>query len=468
MSQATTEVVVLAPQPGPQEGFLASSADIAIMGGAAGGGKTYAVLLWLARCSTISGFAAVVFRRVAPDLTGGGSIWEESQELFRAMGGQPRQSPNLDWRFPSGSLVEFRHLQHKSDVYSHQGKQYACVVFEEVTQFEEDQFWYLISRMRTKSKVRAHMRATCNPDPDSFVRALIDWWIGPDGFPIRERSGVLRWFVRAPTGELAWYDTKEAASADFPASKPLSLTFIPAGLDDNPKGDPTYRERLEALPLVERARLLGGNWNIRKTAGNILRREWFTVVDSPPSPVLRSVRGWDKGATVDGDATEGAKLGDMGAGKGWIIQDIKSVRGTPATVFAAMKASAQQDGLAVPVAIWQDPGQAGIVDVDTTRAELSGYRVAAERASQSKVAYAEPWAAVAERGSKGEGPRIYVQRAPWNEAFFAEVDAFDGRDGGTDNKIDAVSRAWLELHRVPVGTGSSFVPRNPTVRGGFH
>ena len=55
------------------------------------------------------------------------------------------------------------------------------------------------------------MRATCNPDPDSFVRRLIDWWIGPDGYPIKERSGVIRWFVRDEAGALRWFDTKEAA-----------------------------------------------------------------------------------------------------------------------------------------------------------------------------------------------------------------------------------------------------------------
>jgi phage terminase large subunit-like protein len=451
MTQATTETVIFAPQPGPQEAFMASTADIAILGGSAGGGKTFAVLLWLAALSSIKDFCAVVFRRVAPDLTGGGSIWEESQEIFRAMGGQPRQSPNLDWRFPSGALVEFRHLQHASDVYSHQGKQYATVVFEELPQFEESQFWYLVSRLRTKSRVRAHLRATCNPDPDSFVRALIDWWIDPDGFPIRERSGLLRWFVRDPRGELHWFDTREAAVADFPKSKPLSLTFIPATLSDNPKGDPTYRERLEALPLVERARLLGGNWNIRKTAGTVLRREWFQIVDSPPGQVLRSVRGWDKGATVGGDWTRGAKW--CALSHGYYLADMASVRGTPGEVFAKMRACAEQDGLTTRVAIWQDPGQAGIVDVDTTREQIKGYALDVHKAASSKVSYAEQWGVIAEKGSKGEGPPVYIQRAAWNEAFLAEVDAFPG--GKHDDQVDAVSCAHQS---IKVTSGGVYVP----------
>lgn len=439
----------LRPQPGPQELFMASPADVAIYGGAAGSGKSYAVLLWLASLVHLERFAGVVFRRTSTELTGGGSIWEESQAIFRAMGGVARQNPNLDWRFPSGAMVEFRHLQHAWDVHSHQSKQYASIIFEELTQFEESQFWYLLSRARTKAKVKAHIRATCNPDPDSFVRKLIGWWIGPDGLPIESRSGVLRWFVR--TGDsLSWFDTKAAALAEFPEATPLSLTFVSAKLDDNRLGDPTYRSRLEALPYVERERLLGRNWDVRPVAGTVLRREWFRLVDGPPGPILRSVRGWDKGATTGGDWTRGAKLCDLGEGAGWYLADMIGLKDTPGGVFRAMRHAAELDGLTTPIAIWQDPGQAGVVDVDATRKELVGYAVHAHRASESKLAYATPWATAAEHGARGTGGPFYVQRAPWNEAFFAEVDGFP--TGANDDQVDAVSCAWQSLS-APVDDG---------------
>ena len=445
---------------------MASHADVAIFGGAAGSGKSYSVLLWIASLVTLPRYSAVVFRRTSTELTGGGSIWEESQTMFRNLGGTPRQNPNLDWRFPSGAIVEFRHLQHVWDVHGHQSKQYATIVFEELTQFEESQFWYLLSRARTKAPVRAHIRATCNPDSDSFVRKLIDWWIGPEGLPIESRSGQLRWFVRV-RDELRWFDTKADAEAAHPGRTPLSLTFISASLEDNRLGDPSYRERLEALPYVERERLLGRNWDVRHAAGTILRREWFRVVDAPPCEPVMTVRGWDKGATAGGDETVGARVSSLGAGRGWYIGDVATVRGTPAQVFALMRSCATQDGQAVPQCIWQDPGQAGIVDVDTTTTQLKPYAVRAERASHSKLEYAKPWATAAEQGALGQGPPIYIQRGPWLDALLAELDGFDGQSGGLDNKVDAISRAWLELHR-PSGADMQAFRLQSKGRGGFH
>lgn len=433
--------IVYRPQPGPQEAFLASDADVAIYGGAAGSGKSYSVLLHLAGLSSLKGFAGVVFRRTSTELTGGGSIWEESQEMFRAAGGTARQNPNLDWRFPSGAIVEFRHLQHAWDVHAHQSKQYAAIVFEELTQFEESQFWYMLSRTRTKAKVRAHIRATCNPDADSFVRQLIDWWIGPDGLPIEARSGVKRWFVR-DKDRLFWYDGRAEAEAAHPGSEPLSLTFVSAKLDDNPAGDPLYRSRLEALPMVERERLLGRNWNIRHQAGSVLRREWFRVVDAIPSPPMRWVRGWDKGGSTDGDWSRGVKVGDMG-GVGLVIADVASVRDTPAGVFRSMRITAEGDGDRCGIAIWQDPGQAGVVDVETTTRELQGYHVDVHRAASSKVEYAQQWAVLAERGTRGETPPIYILRAPWTDALLAELDAFPS--GRYDDQVDAISAAYQSI-----------------------
>lgn len=267
------------PQKGPQEAFLSSPADIAIYGGAAGGGKTFGLVLESVRHSANAKFGGVIFRRTSPQLTGAGSIWEEAQTIYRTLGAKLVESPNLQATFPSGALIQYLHLQHLKDVYDHQGKQYAFIGFDELTHFEAAQFWYLVSRMRSVSGVAPYMRATCNPDPDSFVCKLIDWWIDEEtGEAIPERSGVLRWFIRI--GDvLEWGDTREALMPLCEAGvQPMSLTFISAKLEDNPalqKADPGYRTRLMALPEVERARLLGGNWKIRASGGRFIQRPWF-------------------------------------------------------------------------------------------------------------------------------------------------------------------------------------------------
>lgn len=444
------QTVTFRPQAGPQEQFMASPADIVVYGGAAYGGKTAGVLLWMLSLCLHSRVSCIVFRREFPRLIGGGSIWEQSEKFFSGFGATHTLNPRV-WTFPNGSTVEFSHMQHEKDRTTHQGKRYTCVIFEEATEFTESQFWFLFGRLESTPRVRRHARLTCNPDPDSFVRGMIDWWIGPDGFPIKSRSGVLRWAVRDRDGKLVWFDSRaEAEASGIEADDPISITFIPALVTDNKMGDPRYKGTLQALPLVDRARMLGGNWDIRPQAGTVLRREWFRIVDGPPGPILRSVRGWDKGASVGGDWTRGAKLCDLGEGAGWYLADMVSVRDTPGGVFRAMRAAAELDGLTTPIAIWQDPGQAGIVDVETTRAQLRGYAVHAHRATESKLAYATPWATAAEHGSRGTGPAFYVQRAPWNEAFFAEVDGFP--TGANDDQVDAVSCAWQSLS-APVDDG---------------
>lgn len=266
------------PHPGPQWEFLASVADIAIYGGAAGGGKSFALLLEPLYDCENPRFGGVVFRRTSPQLIGAGSLWDGAQELYRPLGARLTGSPSLNVEFRSGATLEFRHLQHVSDVYDHQGKEYAFVGFDELTHFEESQFWYMVSRMRSTSGARVRMRCTTNPDPDSFVRRLIDWWIGSDGLPIFERSGVLRWFIRDGDA-LIWGATKEELAPKCRAGQaPMSITFIAASLKDNPAltaKDPGYEGRIQALPEVERQRLGGGNWDVRPEGGRYVRMDYF-------------------------------------------------------------------------------------------------------------------------------------------------------------------------------------------------
>ena len=128
----------IGPQPGPQRDFLTSKADNAIFGGAARGGKSYALLLEAVRWSGVPGFAGVLFRRTYPELIGGGSIWGKACELYSGIeGAVGRELLHLDSRFESGAAVELRRLQHAKDVYSRQGKEYCLIGFDELTHFTE-------------------------------------------------------------------------------------------------------------------------------------------------------------------------------------------------------------------------------------------------------------------------------------------------------------------------------------------
>ncbi|WP_234891282.1 terminase large subunit domain-containing protein [Sinorhizobium meliloti] len=182
---------IIRPQPGPQTAFLVSPADIAIYGGSAGGGKTWALLMEPLRHIANPQFGAV-FRRSTVQVRNEGGLWDESEKLYPAIGASPKEHV-LQWSFPSGASVSFAHLEHDKTVLNWQGSQIPLVCFDELTHFSAKQFWYMVSRNRSMSGVRPYIRATCNPDADSWVAELISWWIDQDtGLPIPERAGVLR------------------------------------------------------------------------------------------------------------------------------------------------------------------------------------------------------------------------------------------------------------------------------------
>jgi hypothetical protein len=187
--------------------FLTSPADIVIYGGSAGGGKTWAILLEVLRGIMNPGYNAVIFRRTYPMIRNPGGMWDASSQVFPFVGARPKES-SLTWDFPSGANCVFRHLKLDSNVYDWQGAEIVFIGFDELTHFTENQFWYMLSRNRSTCGIKPFIRATCNPDSESWVRQLIDWWIGDDGLAIPERSGVVRYFYRIEN-DLVWGDSVE-------------------------------------------------------------------------------------------------------------------------------------------------------------------------------------------------------------------------------------------------------------------
>lgn len=140
-------IKVLKPQEGPQEAFLATPADIAIYGGAAGGGKSYALLLEAARHTGNPKFGAVIFRRQSIQITQEGGLWDTSAEIYGGLA-VPRTSPRRFWRFRSGAKVNFAHIDGDKDLNGWQGSQIALIGYDELTHFTKHQFFYMMSRNR--------------------------------------------------------------------------------------------------------------------------------------------------------------------------------------------------------------------------------------------------------------------------------------------------------------------------------
>lgn len=444
---------IFAPQPGPQTVALASPADIVVFGGAAGGGKTYALLLEPLRHVGTKGFGAVIFRRTYAQVAQQGGLWDETFNIYPYVNGMHHRG-SLSWSWPSGAQVRFGHLNLEATKYDYQGAQIALMGFDELTHFSESQFFYMLSRNRSICGVRPYVRCTCNPDADSWVARVLDWWIDPEtGYPIPERSGKVRWFVR-DGDELLWGDDPARLEADvgIPDLKAKSLCFVPSRVYDNRvlmARDPGYIANLMALPLVERERLLGGNWKIRVTAGRLFNRAWFEIVQPEQVPLGGvAVRFADFAATARGmtrsdpDYTAAVKV--YYVNKTWYIADVVAGQWAAMEAERTVQALARQDAVIEAAAYrqfmyrWEEePGAAALRDTARQVYDMRGLDAGglSVNGKGDKVTRAKPFAAQCEAGN------VKLVAGPWNEMWLSHM--HHQPEAPHDDVMDATVGGWL-------------------------
>ena len=399
------------PQKGAQERFLSCNADICIYGGAAGGGKTFALLLEPLHYINNGKFGAVIFRKNNNQIFAEGGLWDTACNIYPYCGGKAVKNPVSVWRFQSGMKVTFSYMELEKDVLKWQGSQIPLILFDELTHFSRKQFFYMLSRNRSTCGVKPYVRATCNPDSESWVAEFISWWWDENtGYAIPERSGVLRWFIRRDD-TLYWADRKQQLFEQFDLkteeekAEPKSVTFIASTLQDNKilmEKDPSYMANLKALSLVERERLLYGNWKIKPAAGLYFPRNKVNLIEEIPNDVKQWVRAWDFAATEDRKNTEsgaaytaGVLIGKRKNGS-YIIADVINRRMNASEVRQTVLNTAKIDKAKyknVKIRLSQDPGQAGKDQAEQYIKLLSGFSVSVVRESGSKETRAEPFSA---------------------------------------------------------------------------
>jgi predicted phage terminase large subunit-like protein len=437
------------PQPGPQENFLATSADIAFYGGAAGGGKSYALLMEpLRHIMTVPGFGAVIFRRESPQITNEGGLWDTAETMYRPLAAQPRQAPVLDWRFqPFGNTVKFSHMQHEGDRFNWQGAQIPLICFDELTHFTRDQFFYMLSRNRTACGVRPYIRATYNPVPPDdetggWIHEFVGWYLDANGeYPDPAKAGLIRWFVNV-NDTLHWFNSRAAAVTAYPDIPPKSFTYIPASVTDNKillAADPDYLANLYGLGNVDQERLLRANHKIKEAAGSVYNRAWFEIVDALPDGPRRDVRFWDLAATErkakQGAATAGVRMTRIG--NLFFVVDCIEETFNPANTDTLIKNTASQDGRAVAVRWEEEGGSAGKRDAVHIATLLIGYDAMGLRPLGDKLTRGRPLAAQAYAGN------VKLLRGRWNEAWLNHMHAIP--DGSRWDIHDATTGAFNEL-----------------------
>jgi phage terminase large subunit-like protein len=499
--------------PGPQTLFRDSGADIAFYGGAAGGGKSWALLVEPLKHVRSPDFGAVIFRRELTRITAEGGLWDEAMGLYPAFGGEPRQSPRFEFEFPGGAGVQFGHLEHEKSKLSWQGAQIALLLFDQVEELSASQFWFMQSRNRSVRGLRCYTRCTFNPaavgEPGYWVNDFLRWWWDPEtGLPIPERSGVLRWFVRVED-EFSWADSAEELVDRHrcPPEDPISVTFIPARLGDNPKmveADPRYGSRLRSMDYADRQRLEGGNFLVSERGGGIVQRWWFPIIRDPAEqpvadtgkPVGDSiyslqVRAWDLAGTEGGgDETSGVLGGRVReTGRVVIRHEVRFQEEPGATLQRVIgtilygSEGRGPDGPGVVVSLRIDPGQAGKhqaqVYTDAIRKACAAEGVAPPRivlrayraGGGDKLERSKPFRAAAAPAYEGRlspetGVRVGavygtvdVAAGPWADRLVSALHHFTGRDGGRDDTMDACSDMYTALYDPEILGGGAFAWR---------
>lgn len=236
--------VVWSPQP-KQKLFMERWEDEALYGGAAGGGKSDALVIEALRQVHIPHYKALILRKTYPQLT---ELIDKTRNYYPRL--FPRAKYNESqhvWTFPSGARVVFGSMQHAKDRHNYQGKAYDFIGFDELTHFTAEEYMYLFSRNRPNGAgTRVYMRATANPG------GIGHGWT-------KER------FITAGTPMQTIWDKVEVSFPDGHVEKRWkSRIFVPSSVFDNKillQNDPGYLDKLAAMPEAERNALLYGNWD---------------------------------------------------------------------------------------------------------------------------------------------------------------------------------------------------------------
>ena len=328
------ENVIFRPNDGPQTDFLAASETDVLYGGAAGGGKSYAMLVDPLRFAHRAAHRALILRRSMPELR---ELIDKSRELYpKAFPGCKYKEVEKLWNFPSGAKIEFGFLERDADVYRYQGQAYSWIGFDEITHQATEFSWnYLASRLRTTDpEIIPYMRCTANP------------------------GGVGAHWVKKR------YIDPSPPYESFKGADGLTRKFIPARLDDNPylANDGRYEQMLKALPPTQRKQLLEGDWNVAEGAAFTEFDRNLHVIEPFEIPMhWERIKGIDYGYASESACVWGAV--DKDDGTLIIYRELyrKGLLGTDlAHIISEMELN---DPMSVPgvldTACWNRTGQTG-------------------------------------------------------------------------------------------------------------
>lgn len=440
----------------------------ALYGGAAGGGKSDALLMAAAQYAwKHPEFAGICFRRTYKDLTLPGALLDRALEWWIPAGVRWEATKGI-FVFPSGAKVAFSYLSAPTDHLKYQGSEYQYSAWDELTQWPDDRAYDYVglSRLRRPAKSTIPLRTLSASNPG-----------GPG------HNWVMNKFIGGV----------DPTTGTFEQARHL---YVPARIQDNPYLDQqAYIKGLMHMHPTVREQLLNGDWSARES-GDYFRRDWFGPFLDPERDKLDSrerirVRWWDLAASekLDAARTAGVLMSRSQSGARFIEHAV-AFRKTPGARDDAIVSQAAIDGFDTYVGIEIEPGSGGLAQFEALEKRLraAGYKAVGARPSSmsdtekrsvtrsassdsAKAARADPVASCLERGHqrRGEcedtggpwwgadrgksvreeqdGLRIFL--GPWVQAYLDEVEGFP--EIPLKDMADATTGAWAWLEAHPFG-----------------
>jgi predicted phage terminase large subunit-like protein len=395
-----------------QWAFLALPHREALYGGAAGGGKSSALLMAALQYVHEPLYSALILRKTFQELDLPGALLDRAHQWLGSTDAIFQPSKKR-WVFPSGAKLTFGYLEHERDVARYLGSEYHFIGWDELTTQSKDHYTRVNARVR-RTAATAHI-------------------------PLRIRSAT------NPGG--VGHEWVKARFIDEPRRWP----FIPAKITDNPHLDQKAQiEGLQELDPITRAQMLHGDWNVRPTGG-MFDGNQFKIVQKLPAHIDQIVRYWDMAATQGGGAyTVGVKIGKISSTRnqtdisfssgGYIVLDVQRGQWDPGTRNRVIMQTAEKDGKETAIRFEQEPGGSGKEVADHLIQLLAAYPISADRVTGSKTLRAQPWANAVSRGE------VFMSDAPWNFDFITEHAAFP--NGKYKDQVDAAGGAFATLAKT--------------------
>lgn len=474
------EYKTIRPRSPFQEEYLKASQNILIVGGSAGSSKSYVGLMRHLRYIEDPYYRGICIRKNSTAIMKTGGLFEEAVALYT------QYSPDVKVKmkdqkivFPSGAAVAFSHYENRNAAQLYQGLQFSGIMYDEASHSEEEDFWWLRSRLRSKANCPHSIWLTVNPDPDSWILKYVNWYLYQDPHPLAGRpdpelNGKVRWLLRVG-GEVVWGETRDELifkygnkklPNDHPDQvKPLSFKGLFGTIEDNPPLmalQPDYKANLESLPRSDCERLRWGNWFARPTGSNYVKRSDFKQLLAKPNDeeFVQIVRAYDFAGTLphDGnpspDYTTSVKMGKTKEGN-YIILDVTRTRITFGKWKDYILNNAYRDGKSVIVIIPEDPNPQAKANSFKLADEIRSHEfpITTKKSNSKKMEMFRPFAAASENGI------IHILKGccfdEWNNIhgddafYFNELEAFDGErrrgEAGHDDLVDATSLAFMYL-----------------------